>query len=98
MSVIGPIIITITLCPEGCFIPVSIKKTDYYNQKKEEILHNYEKDPERKYHYENMNLEYELNQFSTKAIEELFNHVKNGEFILDNCHLEYINHFLKEYN
>ena len=92
MAVIGPIIITITLCLEGCFIPVHIKKTDYYGKDLQKMLEKYDPNPTKKY-YENVNLEYELNQFSQKTTEELFNHVKNGEFNLDNCNLEFINHF-----
>ena len=93
MAVIGPIVITITFCPEGVFIPVHVKKLDFYFGTGAQLRGDYDQGAERKFHYENVQLEYELSQFSPKATEELFNHVKNGEFILDNCSLEFINHF-----
>ena len=93
MAVIGPIIITITLNPDGVFVPLKINKIDYYSKDEQKILSKYLDNPKKQYKLEKMNLEYELNQFSTKATEELFNHVKNGEFILDHTGLEFINHF-----
>lgn len=90
MAVIGPIIITITLSPDGCFIPLKIKKLNAF---KKRPLQNLNPNIQKKFHFEKVRLEYELNQFSPKATEQIFNQVKNGEFIIDHCNLEFLNHF-----